>query len=305
MKISVAVCTYNGERYIKEQLDSIINQSVSIDEIVICDDHSSDQTVKIIEDIKSNTDIPIRVNINSTNLGPSKNFETAIHFCKGDIIFLSDQDDVWEKDKVKIICNWFEKNPDKNVVFTNASLIDERGNAYTEYCLWDCVNFDRKLQRFFDSGFELETFFLNKATGATMALRREARNRFSQLCDNVLIYHDYCLCLNAINSHSLGYLPHKVMKYRCHSAQQSGIKLPNQPPAVYYHQYRLINIIPEEFAFSDESIIRNLDFYKRRLNSSMWECLVSLFSYFPIYKCWAVRFWFYDLLVKVRQLFNR
>lgn len=305
MFISVALCTYNGEKYIEEQIYSILNQTVPVDEIVICDDNSSDHTISIIEGIRGKSAVPIRVHVNTHNVGPSKNFESAIFLCKGDIIFLADQDDVWEKDKIKLVSEWFNEHPDKNVVFTNASLIDENGDFYTEYDLWDCVNFDKRLQHFFDSGYELETFFLNKSTGATMAVRADARIRFSHLCDDRLIYHDYCLCLNAINTHSLGYLPTKVMRYRTHSTQQSGIKLPSQPPVVYYHQYRLINIIPEAFPFSNENIIRNLKFYSRRLDSSVGESIVRFFSYCHIYKRWALKYWAYDILVKTRQLLKK
>ena len=95
MRLSVAMCTYNGEKYIREQLMSIRNQTLRIDEIVICDDCSEDDTVEIIENLIRQYDLPVRLHVNTWNHGYRKNFEQAICRCSGDIIFLSDQDDIW------------------------------------------------------------------------------------------------------------------------------------------------------------------------------------------------------------------
>ena len=101
--ISVAMCTYNGEKYIQEQLESIIYQSVPPDEIVICDDCSNDATLEIVKDILNSYDGIVQLVSNKHNLGYRKNFEKAISLCHGDIIFLSDQDDVWSSNKIEII----------------------------------------------------------------------------------------------------------------------------------------------------------------------------------------------------------
>jgi len=92
--ISVALCTYNGELYLREQLESILKQTFPPDEIIICDDGSTDTTIKILEEFRRKSFIPVKVYYNKENLGVSKNFEKAISLCSGDIIFLSDQDDV-------------------------------------------------------------------------------------------------------------------------------------------------------------------------------------------------------------------
>ena len=75
---SVALCTYNGEKYIQEQLESIINQSVPVDEIVICDDRSTDDTVKLVHEILRRHSIPFTILVNDCQLGPLKNFEKSI-----------------------------------------------------------------------------------------------------------------------------------------------------------------------------------------------------------------------------------
>ena len=87
--------TYNGQKFIREQIESILCQSMHVDEIVICDDCSTDNTVEILKEY------PVRLFVNKTNLGFKRNFKQAMEFCKGDYIFLCDQDDIWENDKVE------------------------------------------------------------------------------------------------------------------------------------------------------------------------------------------------------------
>ncbi len=96
--ISVSLCTYNGEQYIREQLQSIFNQSMPVDEVVIGDDGSSDATLSIINTFKEK--YPIRVLESGQKLGTIRNFLRTIFECTGDIIFLSDQDDIWVPCKV-------------------------------------------------------------------------------------------------------------------------------------------------------------------------------------------------------------
>lgn len=103
--ISVAMCTFNGEKYIKEQIESIINQSLVPDEIVICDDCSKDNTLNIIKETLDNWPGKVQLVVNEKNLGYRKNFEKSISLCNGDIIFLSDQDDVWNRNKIEIMFN--------------------------------------------------------------------------------------------------------------------------------------------------------------------------------------------------------
>jgi len=95
MKISVAMCTYNGSRFLENQLNSIGAQEVQPFELVICDDGSTDSTVQIIEAFRETVSFPVHLHRNSTNLGSTRNFQEAIELCRGDIIALCDQDDYW------------------------------------------------------------------------------------------------------------------------------------------------------------------------------------------------------------------
>lgn len=99
--ISVCIATFNGERYIQEQLESILSQLCEEDEVVISDDNSSDQTLSIVRTIAQTTSTKIRIYKNNSSLGYVANFEKALSKAKGEIIFLSDQDDVWLPNKVQ------------------------------------------------------------------------------------------------------------------------------------------------------------------------------------------------------------
>lgn len=100
--VSIVLCSYNGARFIEEQVNSILAQSYSPIELVICDDRSTDNTVDILKSLAAN-DSRIRLFVNKQNLGYNKNFEQAFGYANGNYIAISDQDDLWHKDKIKIM----------------------------------------------------------------------------------------------------------------------------------------------------------------------------------------------------------
>ena len=130
MKISIAMATYNGEKYLLEQLQSIINQTYEINEIIIIDDCSTDKTVHIAENFLSEFPQEKKIIVNKKNLGTYKNFEKALMHCTGDIIFLSDQDDIWLPNKIETHIKLHEIK--KNIqIFTNdCSLTDDLHHTF-------------------------------------------------------------------------------------------------------------------------------------------------------------------------------
>lgn len=118
--ISVCLATYNGEKYILEQVFSILNQLNEKDELIICDDCSTDNTLKILKKIE---DKRICIIENPSKLGHVNNFEKALSFSKGDYIFLSDQDDVWLPNKVD---NMIKYLCDYDLVICSYTLVDEK-----------------------------------------------------------------------------------------------------------------------------------------------------------------------------------
>src|SRR4030095_5004546 len=100
-RFSIAMCTYNGARYIAEQLESIAAQTYPPGEIIVCDDASTDNTLEIVKDFASRASMPVRVFVNEENSGSTRNFSKAIGLCGGDLIALSDQDDFWLANKLE------------------------------------------------------------------------------------------------------------------------------------------------------------------------------------------------------------
>lgn len=101
MRLSIALCTYNGSAFLREQLDSFLAQSTMPDELVVCDDGSTDATLDILEQFSARAPFPVRVHRNVSNLGVRANFVQATGLCSGDFIALADQDDVWLPDKLE------------------------------------------------------------------------------------------------------------------------------------------------------------------------------------------------------------
>lgn len=124
-KISIALCTYNGTKYLSPQLESYLAQTYPPDEVVVCDDCSQDETVSILDEFAERSPFSTRVRVNEQNIGYTKNFENAISRCSGDIIFLSDQDDVWEPNKIESVVDVFDNDCEVGMVFSDAKLVDE------------------------------------------------------------------------------------------------------------------------------------------------------------------------------------
>src|SRR5688572_29001579 len=173
-KVSVALCTYNGAKFIREQLASINGQTNLPFEIVICDDGSVDGTVQIIEEFAKNQGVPIFLHRNEQRLGVMRNFRKAILLCKGDYIALSDQDDVWLKDKLQTVIDFFSR-PENNkvdVVFSDLQLVDEELKSFGK-TMWQHIDFDSKLQKKWMQGRALDILISkgNYVTGAPMVLK--------------------------------------------------------------------------------------------------------------------------------------
>ena len=130
---SVLMAVYNGEKYITEQLDSIRLQSVSPDEVLICDDNSCDKSVELIAAyIKKNSLISWKILVNEKNLGWRKNFFLNLKNVSGDVVFFSDQDDIWKADKIEKMLSCFSMNDRVYAIGGYAQLIDAEGNNLTK-----------------------------------------------------------------------------------------------------------------------------------------------------------------------------
>ncbi|WP_367294550.1 glycosyltransferase [Latilactobacillus sakei] len=128
--VSVVLASYNGEKYIEKQLMSIINQTILPGEIIVIDDASTDNTVKIINDFKSKhaQNIDINIIVRSHNVGYVTNFIQGIDKARGELVFLCDQDDLWRDNKVEFLLNLFKNNNKIMAIHSNTSIIDKNDN---------------------------------------------------------------------------------------------------------------------------------------------------------------------------------
>ncbi len=133
IKISVALCTFNGATYLPEQINSILSQTVLPDEVVICDDASSDDTLAIVAESTLGRHTDFRVYKNPSRLGFIKNFERCIQLCKGKIIFLCDQDDIWMPEKIEKLTAVLDRNPKVMGVTHEGRLVNSEGQWYGTY----------------------------------------------------------------------------------------------------------------------------------------------------------------------------
>jgi len=226
MKISVAFIVYNGSQYLHTQLDSILAQTHKVDEIIVCDDASSDNTKEILEEYKNKHPNLFFNHYNTGNIGPTKNIEKAIQACTGELILLADQDDYWEAHKVETIVKWFEQNPTMNGVFTNGTLINSKGELDNKYALWDVMSFPYKTIK---SKTELNNSLKlyintveNAVTGATLSIKNNLTFLKQPLPIIKNLVHDRWIAINLAENNSLGILEDKLIRYRIHSAQAIG-----------------------------------------------------------------------------------
>lgn len=232
MKTSVALCTYNGEKYLREQLDSILYQTLPVDEVVVCDDGSTDATLEILEEYSTLHPGRFLTHFNDKNLGVIKNFEKAIHQCSGDIIFLSDQDDVWQQNKVYNLVKYFTDHEDCEAVFHNQKLLSE--NGMSRITNWDAIHFNPEKSKI--SLLDYLIFIGNCVTGGALAFRRNAF-KFEFIDDSKYFLHDYQLALHFAIDQGLHPLSSCLSVYRLHSTQVVGIDLQSQIRTKRYNQF--------------------------------------------------------------------
>lgn len=222
-KISIALCTYNGAEFLQEQLDSYLKQTRLPDELVIGDDCSTDETVNIIEEFSRTSPFPVYLHINKRNLGSTENFERTIARCIGDIIYLSDQDDVWLSDKIAVIEDVFSADSDVGLVFSDAFLIDKNGKSL-KMNLWD-FTFTKKERKSVKNGRCLDVLLKrNVVTGAAMAFRSELRTLFIPIDRTIpdLIHDGWIATISSLYSR-VTFVDKCLLQYRQHDNQQLGI----------------------------------------------------------------------------------
>jgi len=218
MNVSVALCTYNGEDYLEEQLESILDQTYDIFEIVVFDDNSDDSTPSILQKYRNECPDLFDININEKNLGVSRNFDRCIRHCEGDVIAISDQDDIWHEEKIDRQVRAFQQN-DAVLVFHNSTLVSEGADIGD---LWSQVSYipgtaqhqQQALKRLFKSNF---------IQGATTLFDADLRSHLLPIPDTC--QYDYFLAFVSLALGGLYDIDEELIKYRQHEDQDTGLEV--------------------------------------------------------------------------------
>ncbi|WP_336368415.1 glycosyltransferase family 2 protein [Marinobacter sp. C2H3] len=181
--ISVAMCTYNGERYLGQQIDSVLAQDYPNIELIIVDDCSTDNTIEVLEGYAA-VDSRIRLHKNPKNLGFIKNFEKALRLCRGSLIALCDQDDIWLQNKLSLL---WEEMGDSLLIYSAVSLIDENGKP---------LNGTFPRVKRLEGSSALSLIFDNCVIGHSCLLRKELLDWALPIPNNVFS-HDHWLAIIA------------------------------------------------------------------------------------------------------------
>lgn len=220
-KTSVALCTYNGAEFLPEQLASIAAQTLPPDEVVICDDGSSDRTLSILADFVKAAPFPVRVEHNRQQLGYRANFMKAASLASHDLIFFCDQDDIWLPAKIATVAAAFARERDLLLVYHNAVLVDALGDG-------DQPLFAVAGQRAVLAQQPMPAW--HYTLGFTQAFRRELltyNHLWPTSLDHMthaVMAHDQWFIFLAAALGRVGYLDERLVRHRQHASNTYGVR---------------------------------------------------------------------------------
>ena len=210
MKISVCMATYNGARHLHAQIASIIKQLNDLDQLIIVDDHSKDNTVEIIRDFN---DPRIQLIINPFNIGVALTFDRALHQAEGDLVFLSDQDDFWYDDKVSTIKDMFMAQK-LDLIVHDAAVMGNGTVIHTS--LFEMVD---------SAPGVIKNIISNTFTGCCMAFRREILREILPISPHIGIFHDAWIgVLAEYFGYKITFLHKPLMDFNRHGQNTSTMK---------------------------------------------------------------------------------
>lgn len=225
MKISVCMGLYNGEKYIEEQLLSILEQTKAPEEVILCDDNSTDNTVELVQDFIARHQLQESWKLyqNKENKGYPGNFYYVMSLCLGDIVFLADQDDIWHKEKLEKMVTAMEQCPDAKVICCKFGLIDDGGKDLHALMAPTKTNGTSQLRKVTIS----DVFYKCEWPGMVIAYRnewwRDDRNRGSEPGGNTLsIPHDFYISARAAEEKGFLQLDEELAYHRRHDNNTGG-----------------------------------------------------------------------------------
>lgn len=219
---SVAMCTYNGARFLGAQLASVAAQTRTPDELVVCDDRSADETERVVRDFAATAPFPVRLHVNEQNLGSTKNFERAVSLCGGELIALADQDDVWLPQKLARLEEEFARDASALAVFSDAGIVDEESRP-TGQGLWESVGVRADELARIERGRGIGDLLRGATvTGATLAVRASLRGLALPFPTDLALIHDGWMSLLAACVGGVRPVAERLVLYRRHGSQQVG-----------------------------------------------------------------------------------
>ena len=227
MRIAVAMATFRGERFLDQQLASIAAQTRPPDSLFVSDDASDDRTVAMLEKFAASAIFPVHVAAATANVGVTGNYERAIAACDGELIVLSDQDDVWLPNKLEYLERVFESSPDVGYAFSDAYLIDGTGKRTGER-LWAMAGFNADQQM----RMRLDPFgqVLGRSivSGCTLAFRTKWRDLLTPFPAErteakTRVLHDRWASIVLPLVSGVAVIEEPLVEYRIHTTQQVGI----------------------------------------------------------------------------------
>ena len=207
--VSIAVCTYNGEKFLREQLESLVLQTYAQKEIIVIDDCSTDSTLSVLQEYKAKYPFFNYIQ-NEYNLGYVKNFEKAVSLCKGQYIALSDQDDIWDLDKIRLQVEHIGTHA---LIYHDSACVDENGHSLQKKLSDICLLYQGKLPYPF--------MFFNSVSGHSILFHRK-------LIPDILpfdpkYFHDRWIAFIASERGGIKLLPQTLVKYRQHSTSTTDL----------------------------------------------------------------------------------
>jgi glycosyltransferase involved in cell wall biosynthesis len=218
--VSVALCTYNGARYLRQQLDSLAAQTRRPDEVVVGDDASTDDSVAIVETWARETGIPTYITRNQPGLGPTRNFEATIARCRGDVICPCDQDDVWLPTKIEKTGALIQRDPGVTFAICQSEICSE-DLAPRGVTVFDDQRFTERYRTLVRSGEGFDAYLRHLvAPGHAMAFRKTLFDRLFPFPDTCV--HDQWIALIASAVGKTALADESLVRYRYHQQNALG-----------------------------------------------------------------------------------
>jgi glycosyltransferase involved in cell wall biosynthesis len=221
MKLSVALCTYNGEAFLPAQLESFSRQTRLPDELVVVDDASTDATPYVLTAFAERAPFPVRLHV-GPRVGPARNFARAVARCRGELIALSDQDDRWQPDRLALAEAAITGPTGAVMSFSDASLIDASGQT-SRRRLWKAIGLDRKHLEAIPADPLAALLRRPIVTGCTMTFHRSVLDLGLPFPPTPTLNHDRWLALCAAATGPLAPIPEPLIAYRIHPGQHTGV----------------------------------------------------------------------------------